>query len=146
MKDSYSHLVPVQAVAPVKVLDATVPAAAEVDLAGFNSALIVTSWGAKVGGDTGTIDVALTHADDNGSGAAGAYADVAAKDVLGVTPSSGIIKNLAGGAVNAGIAKVGYVGGKRFIKITVTESDANATGTIMSIVVVKGHGQDAPAV
>lgn len=147
MKDSYTHLVPVVAVVPVKVLDATVPAAAEVDLVGFNSALIEISCGSKGAGDTGTIDVALTHADDDGTGAAGSYADVAAKDVLGVTTvTSGVIKNLAAGAVAAGIAKVGYVGGKRFIKITVTETGANSTGTMMAINVIKGHGQDAPAI
>lgn len=147
MKDSYSHLVPIQSVVPVKVLDATVPTPIEIDLAGFNSALIVISCGAKAAGDTGTIDVALTHAPDDGTGVAGAYADVVLADVLGpTTVTTGIIKNLAGGAVAAAVYKVGYIGGKRFIKITVTESGSNATGTMMSIEVIKGHGQDKPAI
>lgn len=148
MKDLYNHLVPIQAIKPVLVLDATVPAAVEVDLAGSNSALIIISCGAKVAGDTGTIDVALTHAADNGAGVAGDYSDVVLADVQGPTAAltTGIIKNLAGGAVTAGIYKVGYTGGKRFIKITVTETNANATGTILGITVLKGNGQDVPAI
>lgn len=146
MKDLYTHLVPVQAVVPVKVLDSTVPTTVEIDLAGFNSALIVISCGAKGSGDTGTIDVTLTHAPDDGAGASGSYANVAAADVLGVTPSSGVILNLASGAVAAAIYKIGYVGGKRFIKAAVTESNSNATGTMMSITIIKGHGQNAPAI
>ncbi|MFH0894763.1 MAG: hypothetical protein V2A54_10030 [Bacteroidota bacterium] len=146
MKDLYNHLVPVQAVVPVKVLDATVPTTVEIDLAKFNAALIVISCGAKAAGDTGTIDVTLTHADDDGTGAAGAYAAAAAADVLGVTPTAGVILNLAAGAVAAAVYRIGYVGGKRFIKAAVTETGSNATGTMMSITVIKGHGSDVPAI
>lgn len=146
MKDLYNHIVPVQAVAPVNVLDATVPAAVEVDLAGFNSAAIIVNCGAKVAGDTGTITLTLDHADDDGTGSAGDYANVAAADVLGVTPSSGVILTLATAAVAAAVYKFGYVGGKRFIKLTLAEAGSNATGTIMAITVVKGHGQDVPPI
>ncbi len=146
MRDLYNHLTLIQAVAPVKVLDATVPAAVEVDLANFNAAVIELTCGAKGGGDTGTITLQLTHAPDDGTGIAGAYADVAAADVQGVTPSSGIIKTLAGGAVSAAVYKFGYIGGKRFIKLTLAENDSNATGTILAITVIKGHGLDVPAI
>ena len=146
MNDLYSKLSPVQVVVPVKVLDATTPADAEIDLIGFSGALITISCGAKGGGDTGTIDVTLTHAADNGAGAAGSYAAVTASDVLGpATVTAGVIKNLATGAVSAAIYKVGYVGGKRFIKIAVTETGSNATGTMMSISVIKGFPEVAPA-
>jgi len=146
MKDLHNNIKVVQAVAPVNVLDATVPAAVEVDLKGFNSAEIEVSCGAKGAGDTGTITLQLTHADDDGTGVAGSYSNVAAADVLGVTPSSGIILTLASGAVGAAVYQFGYVGGKRFIKLTLAENDANSTGTIMAINVIKGHGLDAPAI
>jgi hypothetical protein len=146
MKDLYNHLTPVQAIVPVLILDATVPAAVEIDLKNFNSAVIEISHGAKGGGDTGTITFQLQHAADDGTGVAGAYADVAAADVQGVTPSSGIILTLAAGAVAAAIHKFGYVGGKRFIKLIPAENDANATGTIVSATVIKGHGLDVPAI
>lgn len=139
MKDLHSFLSPVAAIEPVKVLDATVPTTVEIDLQGYNSAAVVISWGAKGGGDTGTIDVTMTHADDDGTGASGSYANVAAADVTGVTPATGVVKNLAAGAVAKGILLFSYVGGKRFIKLAVTESNANATGTIMDTIVLKGH-------
>lgn len=147
MKDTYNHLVPIQAVVPVKVLDATVPGAAVVDLVDFNSALIVFNCGDKVAGDTGTITLKLEHADDSATpGVPGTYANVEAADVLGVTPSSGIIFTLAGGAVAAAVYKCGYVRGKRHIKLTLAENDGNATGTILAVTVVKGHGLNVPAV
>ena len=146
MKDLYSKLSIVQAVAPVNVLDNTVPAAVEVDLANYNSALLAISCGAKGAGDTGTITLKLEHADESATpGTAGSYANVAAADVLGATPSSGIILTLSGGAVAAAVYKIGYVGGKRHIKLTLAEANANSTGTIMAINVIKGHPLDAPA-
>ena len=144
MKDLYNKIKPVQVIAPVKVLDATVPAAVEVDLAGYNSAVVSINCGAKGGGDTGTITLTMDHADDDGTGVAGAYANVAAKDVQGITPVSGVIFTLAGGAVAAAITKIGYVGGKRFAKFTLAETDSNATGTMMAISLIKGHPADSP--
>ena len=144
MKDLYDHLKLVQSIAPVLVKDATVPAATEIDLQNFNSAVIEISCGAKVVGDTGTITFQLQHAADDGTGVAGDYANVAAADVLGVTPATGIILTLAAGAVAAAVYKFGYVGGKRFIKLITAENDGNATGTIVSATVIKGHPLDAP--
>jgi hypothetical protein len=145
MKDLYSKVGLVQAVAPVNVLDATVPTTVEIDLKGFNSAVIEISNGAKAIGDTGTIDVTLTHADDDGTGVAGAYTACATADVLGVTPVAGVIFTLATAAQAAAVTKVGYVGGKRFIKAAVTETGSNSTGTIMSITIIKGNPENAPA-
>lgn len=146
MKDNYNHLSLVQAVAPILVLDNTVPAAVEVDLAGFNSAVVEFTHAEKPVGDTGTITLKIEHADDDGTGAAGSYSNVAAADVLGVTPSSGICFTLAGGLVAAAVLKCGYVGGKRFIKLTLAENNGNATGTLLALTVIKGHGSDVPAI
>lgn len=146
MKDLYNHIKPVQSIVPVLVLDATVPTPVEIDHAGFNSAVYEISCGAKGAGDTGTITFQLQHADDDGTGAAGAYANVAAADVQGVTPSSGIILTLAGGAVAADVYKFGYIGGKRFTKLTTAEANSNSTGTIVSATVILGHGLDKPPI
>ena len=149
MKDLYNYIVPVQVVAPVKVVDNTVPAAVEVDLAGFNSAVIEVSCGAKADSDTGTITLKLEHADDSAvPGVAGTYAKVEAVDMQGVTPATGtgIILTLAAGAVAAAIHKLGYIGGKRHLKFTVAENDGNTTGTMMAISLIKGHGLDVPPI
>jgi hypothetical protein len=145
MKDIYNNLALVQAVKPVLVLDNVVPAAVEVDLAGFNSALIELNVGLK-NADTGTITLTLTHADDDGTGVSGDYSNVAAADVLGVTPVAGLIKTIDvdADADTSHVFKYGYVGGKRFIKLTLAELNDNATGVILAITVIKGHPLDAP--
>lgn len=147
MKDLYNHLELVQAVAPVKVLDATVPDPEEIDLAGYNSAVIEMSCGAKDSDDSGTITLKLEHADDSTTpGSAGTYSNVVAADVQGATPAEGIIKTLAGGAVAAAVYKFGYIGGKRHIRLTIAEDGTNSTGTIISVTVIKGHGLDVPPI
>ena len=146
MKDLYSHISIKQAIAPILVLDATVPAAVDVDLAGCNSAVIEISNAEKPVGDTGTITLAITHADDTGAGVAGSYTNVAAADILGATPASGVVFTLATALQLAAVTKVGYVGGKRFIKLTLAEANANSTGTIIGINVIESHLLDVPAI
>jgi hypothetical protein len=142
MKDLYSKIKPVLVYAPILVLDATVPAAVEVDLKGFNSAVIEISNAAKPAGDTGTTTIALSHADDDGTGVAGAYTNCVVADVNGLTTvTSGVIFTLATAAQVAAVKQVGYVGGKRFIKITTAEADSNATGTIIGVNVIKGDAE-----
>ena len=147
MKDTFSRLALVQVVAPVLVKDATVPEAVIVDLVDFNSALVEFSCNDKASGDTGTITLKMEHADESAEGGTpGTFSDVTSDDVLGVTPSGGVIFTLAGGAVAKNIYKCGYVGGKRYLRFTLAETGVNATGTILSVTVIKGHGLNVPAV
>jgi len=145
VRDLHSNIDIVTAIFPVLVLDATTPDAAEVDLRGFNSAEVEISVGLK-SADAGTITIQLTHADDDGTGVAGDYANVAAADVLGVTPSSGIIHTVDcdADASTSNVFRYGYIGGKRFIKITVAEAGDNANGVILGVNVVKGHPDLGP--
>jgi len=148
MKDLYNNISLVQVIAPVKVLNDTVPDAVAVDLAGYNSAVIEISNGAKAAGDTGTITLKVEHADDGAAtpGVAGSYDEVEAVDLQGVTPTAGtgIVFTLAAAAQAAAITKIGYIGGKRWLKFTLAEADNNATGTIIGINLIKGHPLDAP--
>lgn len=147
MKDLHSNIDVVAAFYPVLILDSTVPDAAEIDLQGYNSAEIEVSIGVK-SADTGTVTFTVTHADDDGDGSADSYANVDEDDMLGVTPSSGVILtvDLDGDAADETsiIKRFGYVGGKRFIKITVAEVGSNSNGVIMGCNVIKGHPLDAP--
>lgn len=152
MKDTYNHFVPVQAVEPILQLVGTTHAAVEVDLAGHNSALILWNVGSKNAGDTlnstNKFSLKLEHADDSATpGTAGDYANVAAADVLGGdTPASGVVKTVDAEADCDQIYKIGYVGGKRHIKLTLAAAGTIANGTIMSVTVLKGHGQDVPPI
>ena len=141
MKDLYNHIEFVQAIKPVLVLDNTVPAAATVDLAGFNSAVIELSVGLK-SADAGTITLKAEHSD------ATSFADVAAADMQGVTPAEGVIYTIDADSDDSTsrIVKFGYVGGKRYLKLTIAEVGANANGVILGVTVIKGHGLDVPPI
>ncbi|MDH4319944.1 MAG: hypothetical protein OEV73_00445 [Desulfobulbaceae bacterium] len=145
MRDLHSRIDVVPVVPPVLVLDATVPAAAAIDLQGFNSCELEISVGLK-SVDTGTITIQLDHADDDGTGVAGAYSNVAAADMLGVTPASGIIHTIDcdADASTSNVFRYGYVGGKRFIKVTTAEVGANANGVIVGVNAIKGNPDNGP--
>jgi hypothetical protein len=148
MKDLYNNLEVVSIIDPVTVTNGGAPAAVEdIDLAGFNSALIVYSVGTEAGTLSETLyhTLKLEHADDDGTGSAGDYSEVAAADVLGVTPAQGIIFTIDDPAKDNAVYKCGYVGGKRFLKITAAETGATS-GCPISVVLVKGHGLDVPAI
>jgi len=145
MKDLYNHLQPVKIVPPMLLVDAASPAAVEKSLAGFNSALIIVDNAAKPAGDTGTITLKIEHADDSTTfDVAGSYSNVAAADIIGATPASGVVFTLAAAAQAAAITKIGYVGGKKWLKFTLAEADANSTGTQISVTLIKGHASDVP--
>jgi hypothetical protein len=118
----------------------TTPAA--VDLAGFNSAVIELAIGA--GGitfsGTNKIEFVLTHSDDNST-----YANVTADDVQGpASVSSGIVKSLVAAHATADVTKIGYIGGKRYIKLLADFSGTHGTGTPIGVTVIKGTPAMAP--
>jgi hypothetical protein len=145
MKDLFNSIKPVSVIKPMLLVDAASPAAVETSLAGFNSAVIIIDNAAKVAGDTGTITLKIEHADDSAVfDVAGSYSNVAAADIQGATPSSGIVFTLATAAQAAATTKLGYVGGKKWLKFTLAENDSNATGTQISVMMIKGHALDGP--
>lgn len=147
MKDLYSNLAVVSVIDPVTVTNGGAPSAVEdIDLAGYNSALIIYSVGTEAGTLSETLyhTLKLEHADDDGTGSAGDYAVVAAADVLGVTPATGIIFTIDDPAEDNTVYRCGYVGGKRFLKITAAEVGATS-GCPISVVLVKGHPLDTVA-
>lgn len=143
MKDLHSNIKPVSVLHAI-VVDAT-GNSGDIDLAGFNSAEFIIDAGVDAG--TGlsashNLVFTLQHADDNGSGAADTYGDIAAGDVLGVTPASNVVLTIDSTDEDNTLYRFGYVGGKRFVKLTWTE-----TGIVsmpMSIMVIKGSPLDAP--
>lgn len=119
--------------------DNTPPA---VDLNGFDSAVIEIAVG--VGGITFTgtnkIEFVLTHSDDNVT-----YSNVALADVQGpAAVTNGIIKTLNTAHAAADITKVGYIGGKRYLKLLADFSGTHGTGTPIAASVAKGHPRHAP--
>lgn len=115
-----------------------------VDLQGFESAAVLLLIG--VGGitfdATNKIEFVMQHGDASDMSDA---APVGASDVQGVVPTSGIIKALTSAHTSASITEIGYIGGKRYIRVNADFSGTHATGTPFSVLVVKGHPQVAPA-
>lgn len=137
MRDLASRVVPVQIFGPATLDADNTPSA--LDLAGANSAVILLSVGA--GGITFTstnkVEFKLTHSDDNSS-----YDDVVAADVQGVTVTSGgIVRSLtaAKAAADTAPTEIGYIGGRRYLKLLADFSGTHSSGTPMSAVLVKGN-------
>jgi len=118
------------------------------DLQGYMGAVIALDVGAKHASDTlsGTnkITVLLEHADDDGTGSPGTYAAVAAADVRGVTPSSGVLLVIDHVDDTAQVYQWGYIGAKRFIRATLTPEGTIANGVPVCVMVIKGFPNTVP--
>lgn len=118
------------------------------DLLGYNGAEIligVRGSGATLGAAK-NIKITLLHGDTSTA----ATAAVASADVIGVTPSSGVVKTYS--AAPTGSARdfrIGYIGGKRHIRVRYTASGAataatGANGIQFTVTVIKGLPAVAP--
>jgi len=148
MRDLNSNVSPVQALPAQTINQATgALGSGNVDLAGFNAAQVVVHFGEIVEMGASPIGAAqiaikLEHADDDGTGAPGAYADVTLADVTGV---SGVTAGVVAVATSDLVpVTVGYAGDKRFVRVTLTPS-ALTTGGPAGVIVNKGHARHAPA-
>lgn len=110
---------------------------ADVDLSGFEAVVFNLLSGTIT---DGTHTPKLQEADDNGSGAPGTYADVAAASLIG---SFSAITTGAGNGGSA-VQEVGYIGGKRWVRIVMTVSGAT-TGGVYGATAVYGKARNLPA-
>lgn len=114
----------------------------DLDLAGFLSAEVMVLFGSIVempGG--GSLSLRVEHAEDDGSGAPGPYSDVADPDVIGATGVAGVV--VATATDDAERVQIGYRGGRRFLRVTLSPSGLT-TGGPMGALLVKGHPRHAP--
>lgn len=124
-RDLYDNIGVTLAVSPA-VLTAT-NTSTGIDLVGFEGATVIINTGAIAG--AGNFTPKLQESDVSGSG----YTDVAAKDLLGSFPS----------ALAADTAyKVGYKGGKRYVRTVITLN--SGTSIAAGAVIVKSHPRSAP--
>ena len=135
MKDLSSNIVPVNSIAPVV---ATADANGDgVDLQGFESAAVIVTTGIEGITLSGTdkIDFILEDSDDDST-----YAAVtsALSVTEGSVDSSGVFLTLDADAETPQAMTIGYVGGKRYVRVTADFSGTHGTGTPIAAVVVKG--------
>lgn len=113
-----------------------------VDLLGFDSCAILIEVG--VGGitfsGTNKVEFVLTHSDDNST-----YVNVTDADLQGVSgTTSGIVYSLIAAHAAATVTEIGYVGGKRYLKLLADFSGTHGTGTPMSALAVLGRASLRP--
>jgi len=148
MRDLHNNVAPVQAL-PAQTINQGTGAlnTGAVDLGGFGGAQVVVHYGDidEMGASplgAAQIAIKLEHADDNGSGAPGTFTDATAADVTGVTSvSAGVVATATSDVVPTSF---GYVGDKRYIRVTLTPTGLTNGGPV-GVIVNKGHPRHAPA-
>lgn len=132
MLDLKAHISPAQTLRPAaRTADAN---GENVDLANFDAAVVVIDVGTWTDG-THTFEV--QEADDDGSGSPDTWAAVADADLDGSEPV------VDGAADDDQIYEIGYIGGKRWLRVVVTVASAT-TGAVYAATVVRGKGRNLP--
>ena len=140
MRDLHNPTAVVRAVRPQTITSSNI-ASAGIDLQGFNAAEIVVEFGDidEMGGSpvgAAKVDTQLEHSDDDVT-----YADVALADVIGpASVSGGIVSSVT---TDAAPVEVGYLGEKRYIRLTLKPTGLTNGGAIAALV-IKGHPRHAP--
>ena len=106
---------------------------AAIDLAGYNSALVVANYGAITA--TGAVfTLEVTEGDTTG----GTFTAVADADLVGTEAAAGLAAATRVDGSTENVSKsIGYVGNKRYIKVQI--SSTATAGTPVSASVVRGH-------
>jgi predicted Zn-dependent protease len=137
MKDLYSNISPVQLIAPAAAgTDNTPIVSAIIDRQGFDSLVAVLNIGANT--DTNaTFAVLVEHGDVANLSDAVAVPDTAlngTEALAGFTAADD----------DNSTRKIGYVGGKRYVRVTVTPSGNDSGNIFVSGVAILGHPEQAP--
>jgi hypothetical protein len=134
MRDNYDNLKFVPAIAPAVVSDNTAQVSAIVDRFGFESATFVIQTGTLADTDA-TFAVLLE--DGNNSGLSD---NAAVSDSLTLNTQSAASFTFAADAV---CRKIGYIGSKRYLRLTITPS-SNSTTAPMAAIAVLGNANSRP--
>jgi len=83
---------------------------------------------------TNKIDFTMFHSDDDST-----YVSVRQTDVVGApagVDDLGVVKTLSSAHAAATVSRIGYIGGKRYLRVKADFSGTHGTGTPISILVV----------
>jgi hypothetical protein len=138
-RDGATGLFPITALAPAVYNADNTPAA--LDLRDYQAATLLLHVG--VGGITFTgsnkIEFVLTHSDDDTT-----YTNVTDDDLVkdSLAPASvtnGIVRSLIAAHAAATIQKLGYVGGKRYLKLLADFSGTHGTATPIAATLLRSR-------
>lgn len=140
-RDGFHSIAPAELIAPAALSADNTPAA--VDVRGYRKATILLGVG--VGGitfsGTNKIEFKLTHSDDDDT-----YTDVTAADLIGDdllpdTITNGIVRALTAAHAAATLQKIGYIGGKGYLKLLADFSGTHGSGTPIAAYVVRAGAE-----
>lgn len=134
MRDLHNNIHVKRAISPVSVADNTAQVGQIIDRQGFGSLEYVIATGSIADVDA-TFTVLLEESDDSGMSGATAVADA---DLLGTE----VLAAFQFDDDNE-VRKLGYVGDKRYTRLTITPVN-NASAALISAVAVLGHPALAP--
>jgi len=137
-RDQASNLSLATLVAAATLAADNTPAA--VDLLDHGAATIALMIG--VGGitfsGTNKVEFVLTHSDDDSTYVAVTDDDVIKDSLAATTITDGIIRALTAAHAAATVQRLGYIGGKRYLKLLADFSGTHGTGTPIAAIVIRG--------
>lgn len=109
------------------------PAAVDLGTADACTIFLEVGVGGITFSGTNKVEFKLTHSDDDST-----YAAVTVDDLVGVASvgTGGIISSLIAAHAAATVDKIGYKGGKRYLKLLADFGGTHGTGTPMSAIAV----------
>lgn len=139
MFDSLNNVKYENAIAPVSVADTTAQASGWIDRAGFQSLTFAIAIGALHAASAFAVTLQEADASDQSDAAA-----VADSDMLSMTPGTAPLTAASFAAADASSTKkVGYIGQKRYLKLTVTPT-ANAGASLFGVVAALSRAANRP--
>ncbi|NYD91400.1 hypothetical protein [Sphingomonas melonis] len=140
-RDNTTGMFPAEAITPgVYAADS---AAILVDMLNFASAVILIHVG--VGGinftNANKVEMVLTagNADDGSDQVPVTDADIIVDGLAPAAINNGIVRSLVAAKPAADIQKVGYIGGKRYLRLVADFSGAHGTGTPIAATVIRSR-------
>lgn len=134
MRDLHNNIAPKRVISPVSVSDNTALVGQIIDRQGFNALEYIIATGSLADADA-TFTVLLEEGDNSALSDAAAVAD---DDLLGTEAQASFTF-----AADDKVFKLGYVGNKRYTRLTITPA-GNASAAVIAAVAVLGDPFSAP--
>lgn len=135
-QDLTSKLKVVNALSPQNITSNTTVDGNDIDTQGYESINFSILTGTITDGDYA---VEIEEADDDGSGSPDTYAAVADDDLIGLETNVGFSDDTDDDKAS----KIGYIGGKRHVRINVTSTNVTSGGFVGASAEL-GHAHESP--
>lgn len=132
LRDKHNNIKTVRAISPVQVSDNTAQVGEIIDTQDFDSLELIIAYG-TLADAAATFTPLVEDGEDSGLSDAAPVVDSQLLGTEVVTDQDG----------DDTIVKIGYIGFKRFVRLTITPAD-NASAADLSAVAVLGHAHNAP--